>query len=115
MDITELPAADLSESIHRRDVSCRAVMDAYLDRIDRENPAVNAIVSRRDRDVLMAEAAGRDEEIAAGVSCGWMHGMPQAVKDLAPVKGLPMTMGSRLLEHFVPDFDCLRVSRMKAA
>ena len=62
MDITELSAADLSESIHRRDVSCREVMDAYLDRIDQQNPAVNAIVSRRDTVTsLMAEAARRDE------------------------------------------------------
>jgi amidase len=115
VDITDLTAADLSESVHRRDVSCREVMAAYLDRIDRENPAVNAIVSRRDRDDLMAEAFGRDDEIASGVSCGWMHGMPQAIKDLAPAKGIPMTMGSRLLEHFVPDFDCLMVTRMKDA
>ncbi len=115
MEITELSAADLSESIHRRDVSCREVMAAYLDRIDQENPAINAIVSRRDRDDLLGEAAQRDEEIAGGVSCGWMHGIPQAIKDLAPVKGLPMTMGSRLLEHFIPDFDCLMVSRMKDA
>jgi amidase len=115
VEITEFGAAELSECIHRRDVSCREVMAAYLDRIDQQNPAVNAIVSRRDRDALMAESAGRDDEIASGVSCGWMHGMPQAIKDLAPVKGIPMTMGSRLLEHFVPDFDCLMVTRMKDA
>jgi amidase len=113
--ITELSAADLSEAIHRREVSCREVMAAYLDRIDEQNPAVNAIVSRRDRDGLIAEAASRDDEITSGVSLGWMHGMPQAIKDLAPAKGIPMTMGSRLLEHFVPDFDCLMVSRMKDA
>ena len=115
MDITELSAADLSESIHRRDMSCREVMHAYLDRIDEQNPAVNAIVSLRDRDELLADAAERDDELAKGEPRGWMHGIPQAIKDLAPAKGLRMTMGSRLLEHFVPDFDCLMVSRMKAA
>ena len=115
MEITELAAAELSESIHRRDVSCREVMAAYLDRIDEQNPAVNAIVSLRDRDVLMAEAAMRDDELTDGVSHGWMHGMPHAVKDLAETKGLRTTMGSLLLEHFVPDFDCLMVARMKEA
>ncbi|MGZ4764641.1 MAG: amidase [Ilumatobacteraceae bacterium] len=115
MDITELSAADLSESIHRRDVSCREVMHAYLERIDEQNPAVNAIVSLRDGEALLAEAAVRDDELATGTSRGWMHGLPQAIKDLAPVKGIRMTMGSPLLEHFVPDFDCLMVTRMKTA
>jgi amidase len=115
MDITELPAADLSESIHRRDVSCREVMTAYLDRIDEQNPAVNAIVSLRDRDELMAEAGMRDDEMVDGVSQGWMHGLPQAIKDLAETKGIRTTKGSRLLEHFIPDSDCLMVARMKAA
>ncbi len=115
MDITGLSAAELSESIHQRDVSCREVMTAYLDRIAERNPAVNAIVSLRDRDELLAEARVCDDETASGVSRGWMHGMPQAIKDLSETKGLRTTMGSRLLETFVPDFDCLMVARMKAA
>ena len=90
-------------------------MNAYLDHIDERNPAVNAIVSRRDRDELLEEANDCDDEIANDLSRGWMHGMPQAIKDLAAAKGLPMTMGSRLLEHFVPDFDSVMVARVKAA
>ncbi len=115
MDITGLSAAQLSESIHAREVSCREVMAAFLDRIDERNPAVNAIVSLRDRDDLLAEAAARDDELVGGASRGWMHGMPQAIKDLSETKGLRTTMGSRLHEHFVPDFVCLMVARMKSA
>ncbi|HSB86613.1 MAG TPA: amidase [Ilumatobacteraceae bacterium] len=113
--ITSLGAADLSESIHRREVSCREVMNAYLDRIDARNPAVNAIVSVRDRDELIDEAANCDDELSRGASRGWMHGMPQAIKDVAFTKGVRTTMGSRLLAEFVPDFDCVMVERMKAA
>ena len=47
VDPTALGAAELSERIHAREVSCREVMDAFLDRIDERNPVVNAIVSRR--------------------------------------------------------------------
>ena len=114
VDITELSAAHLSESIQHREVSCREVMAAYLDRIDERNAAVNAIVSLRDRDELLAEAAARDEDIANGVAWGWMHGMPHAIKDLAAAKGIRMTMGSPLFENFVPDFDSLMVARLKA-
>ena len=115
VDLTELGAAELSERIHRLEVSCREVMAAFLDRIDARNPELNAIVSRRDRDVLMAEAATCDDELAADFSRGWMHGLPQAIKDLAETRGLRTTSGSPLLAEFVPDFDALVVSRMKGA
>ena len=115
MDLTELGAAALSERIHAREVSCSEVMAAFLDRIDLRNPTLNAIVSRRDSDALMAEAAVCDEELAHDLSRGWMHGMPQAIKDLAETRGLRTTSGSPLLADFVPDFDALMVSRMKGA
>ncbi|HQZ35459.1 MAG TPA: amidase family protein, partial [Ilumatobacteraceae bacterium] len=86
--ITDLSAASLSEAIHAREVSCHEVMDAYLDRIDEQNPAVNAIVSRRDRGELLAEADVCDLELDHDLSRGWMHGMPQAIKDLADTKGI---------------------------
>jgi amidase len=114
-DITALGAAELSEAIHRRDVSCTEVMAGYLDRIAETNSTVNAIVSLREHDELISEAAVCDDELAAGTSRGWMHGMPQAIKDLAATKGIRSTSGSPLLQHFVPEADCLMVQRMKAA
>jgi len=112
---TELGAAALSELIHARELSCREVMSAFLDRIDERNPALNAIVSRRDRDVLHAEAAECDEELAAGFSRGWLHGIPQAIKDLALTRGLRTTLGSPLFRDFVPVEDALMVARMRRA
>lgn len=96
-------------------MSCREVMTTYLAQINERNPAVNAIVSLRDSDQLLAEAATCDEELAHGLSRGWMHGMPQAIKDLAETKGLRTTHGSPLLADWIPPYDCLMVARMKAA
>lgn len=111
----DLSAAELSEAIHDRRLSCREVMAAHLDRIDERNPSLNAIITLRDRDELLAEAGTCDDELAAGLSRGWMHGLPIAVKDLAETKGIRTTSGSRLLAHHVPDHDCLMVQRMKRA
>ncbi len=115
MDVTDLDAAELSEAIHSHAVSCREVMDAYCDRIEERNPTVNAIVSLRDRDQLIAEAERCDAELAVGASRGWMHGFPHAVKDLAETAGLRTTMGSPLLADQVPAFDALHVARIRAA
>ena len=115
MNISDFDATELSAAIHERSVSCREVMDAYLDRIDERNGPLNAIVSLRARDELLNEAAVRDDELAAGTSRGWMHGFPHAVKDLAETKGLLTTKGSPLLMSFVPEYDALQVARIRAA
>ena len=105
----------LSEAIHSRAVSCTEVMGAYLDHIARINPRVNAIVALRERGELLAEAAACDAELARGESRGWMHGFPQAIKDLAPAKGLPLTHGSPIFADQVAPADAIFVARMRAA
>ena len=113
--ITDQSATQLSALIHAKAVSCREVMLAYLVRIQRVNPAVNAIVSLRDEAALLADADAKDAQLAGGESMGWMHGMPQAIKDLSNAAGIPNSMGSPLMRDFVPTEDNLMTSRMKAA
>jgi amidase len=115
MDITELSASALSRAIHAREVSCREVMQATLARVAEINPIHNALVSLREPDVLLREADARDGELARGASAGWMHGIPQAIKDMASTAGLRTTLGSPLLRDHVPAEDGLMVARMKAA
>jgi amidase len=113
--ITALDADALSAAIHRREVSCREVMEAYLARIDALNPRFNAIVNLAPTEALLAQADERDAELAAGRSRGWMHGMPQAIKDTGQALGFPTTLGSPLLAQALPTQDSTYVARMKAA
>ena len=89
-------------------------MTAFLDRIERLNPTVNAIVSLQDRGRSLAQARERDDELARGEHRGWMHGFPQAIKDLAPAAGFPLTKGSPLFGE-VPKTDAIFVERMRRA
>ena len=73
-NIVMMDAHELSQAIASKRVSSAEVMSAYLDHIERFNPKVNAIVSLRDRAVLLKEARDRDAELARGVRRGWMHG-----------------------------------------
>jgi amidase len=108
-------ALDLSRAIHQKQVSCQEVMQSTLERIARLNPLSNAIVSLQDPETLMAQARERDAQLARGESMGWMHGMPQAIKDLANVQGMRTTLGSPLMKDFVASEDGLMAQRMKAA
>ena len=114
-ELTELAAEQLMTGLSAGDFSCRELMQATLRRIESFNPRYNAIVSLRDGDALLKEADERDRELRAGTRRGWLHGIPQAIKDAAATAGLRTTMGSPLLRDHVPTTDNLMVHRMKDA
>jgi amidase len=90
-------------------------MSAYLDHIARVNPKVNAIVALQDRQDLLRQARERDDQISRGEYQGWLHGFPQAIKDLEPTKGIVSTQGSPIFKDFVPQADSIIVERMRRA
>jgi amidase len=108
--IVDWTAAELSDAIRTRRVSCVEVMTAYLDQIERLNPAVNALVALRPRADLLAAAAAADRVEPVG----WMHGFPFAVKDLADVAGLPTSAGF-FRDPPPATADALHVERIRAA
>ncbi len=114
-DLTDLDAHALSVEVHARRVSCRELMQAYLARIHRLNPVLNAIVNLALDEALLQQADERDAELARNVSRGWMHGLPQAIKDTAHALGFPSTAGSPLLKDVLPAQDSLAAARVKAA
>ncbi|SIS79383.1 amidase [Paracoccus saliphilus] len=110
-DPTRLDADALSHAMADRSLSAVEVMEAHLDRIETVNPQINAIVSLRPRDELLAEARQADQAPRKG----WLHGMPVAVKDLAAVKGIRTTWGSPIFRDHVPPADDVVVARMRDA
>lgn len=111
--IVEWSALELSNAIRTKRVSCVEVMTAYLTQIEAINPKVNAIVALRDKESLIKEAQEKDRLLATGNYQGWMHGMPQAIKDLTATKGLVTTRGSPLFKDFMPQDDAIIVDRVK--
>lgn len=114
-DLTSLSLTDLQQSLQTGSLSAEEVMTGYLDRIEGFNPQVNALVSLRSRDVLLAEARAKDAERAQGGALGALHGVPIAIKDLSEAKGILCTYGSPLFHDYVPDFDDIQVERIRAA
>jgi amidase len=114
-DIVLADALTLGAAIRGKKISCIEVMAAFLDHIDKVNPKINAIVSLRGRNDLLPEAEERDAQVACGEILGPLHGLPQAIKDLAAAKGLPTTMGSPLFRDAIAPADALFVERMRTA
>ena len=107
-------AIELAGMLRRREVSAREVIAAHIDRIERHDAVVNAVVTRTFERAT-AQAATADEELAHGRVTGLLHGLPVAHKDLAETAGVRTTFGSPLFADNVPARDALVVQRMAAA
>lgn len=110
-DPTELDAEQLSRAIAARKLSCVGIMEAFLDRIERINPDINAIVSLRPREELLEEARAADGMERRGP----LHGFPFAIKDLVETAGLRTTHGSPIFENHIPESDDLLAARIRQA
>ncbi len=112
--LTALPAVRLRELIGRGEISPVELLEACIERIERINPAVNAVTAtcfaRARHEAGRAEAAVR-----AGETLGPLHGLPLGVKDLESTAGLLTTRGSPLLRENVPAEDGVAVARLRAA
>ncbi|WP_306317905.1 MULTISPECIES: amidase [unclassified Streptomyces] len=109
-----LDAVELADRIRRRDLSAREVLAAHLDRVERVNPALNAIVTL-DAEGAREAARQADERAASGAELGPLHGLPIAFKDTHLTRGLRTTHGSPLFADHVPDEDELLVERVQNA
>ncbi|ARU03613.1 amidase [Comamonas serinivorans] len=112
-ELVGLDATDLSQAIHRRELSCLEVMQAHLAQIDALNPQVNALVARVDADHLLEQSRMLDDELQRGQSRGPLHGFPLAPKDLSAVKGLVTSRGSPLFAQNVTQEDAVFLARLR--
>src|SRR3712207_4970855 len=100
--------------LRAREISARELLEAHLDRIERHNPAVNAVVTL-DAEGARSAADAADAALAAGDPVGPLHGLPVAHKDTHATGGMRTTWGSPLHADTVPLRDELVVARLAAA
>ena len=107
-------ASRLAAAIAAKDLGSRELLDLYLDRVDRLNPGLNAVVTL-DADRARAAADAADAATARGESRGPLHGLPITIKDAIEVEGVRSTGGAVELTDHVPAQDAVAVGRLKAA
>jgi amidase len=111
MSVLNQSAIKLTDELRTGKLSAQDLMRATLDRINTVNGTLNAIVSMRDADSLMADARACDQ----GDVRGPLHGLPFAVKDTASAAGFVTSVGSPILADNMAVEDDIAVGRIRAA
>src|SRR4051794_7332449 len=115
MDFRRDTVADLATSVRTGRQRARDLVQHSLDRIDADNPPINAFVLV-DAEGALAAADEIDRRVADGDDPGPLAGIPLGVKDLEDVAGLPTSQGSAVFAGGAPAAaDSLLVSRLRAA
>ena len=113
-EIPFLSVAELGRLLKSREVSPVEATEAYLERIERVDSAINSYITVT-HDAARQEAREAEQAISAGHYLGPLHGVPVAVKDQMYTKGIRTTAGSTLMWNYVPDEDAEVVARLKQA
>src|SRR5881409_1243054 len=112
-DLADRSATELARLVRSREVSPVEVIEACLARVERYNPAVNAVVTLNPR--ALDDAGDLELRLVRGEEVGLLAGLPVGIKDVTPVAGLRTTYGSALYRDYVPAEDALIVRRLRDA
>jgi Asp-tRNA(Asn)/Glu-tRNA(Gln) amidotransferase A subunit family amidase len=113
-DLAFFSVADLAELIRGRKLSAVELTRLYLDRLKRFGPGLRCVVTLTE-DHALEQARRADQEIAAGLYRGPLHGIPWGAKDLLATRGIPTTWGAAPYKGQVFDKDATVVSRLEEA
>jgi aspartyl-tRNA(Asn)/glutamyl-tRNA(Gln) amidotransferase subunit A len=113
-DLTRLTAAETAARIASGEASAVEVAEAHLARIEAVDEKVHAFL-HVDREGALARARTVDAKRSRGERLGPLAGVPLALKDIFTTEGVPTTVGSKILEGWIPPYDATLTKRLKAA
>jgi amidase len=110
------PTVALAAAVRAKEISSRELLELFLDRIERLDKDVHAVVTL-DVERARTAAAAADDRLAAGGpdGLGPLHGLPVTIKDAIETEGIRSTGGAVELTDHVPTADAPAVARLKAA
>ena len=100
---------EIQKDIRSRQISIKEVVEYYLDKIEKLNPHLNAIVLQKDRELLVKEAIKKDNSKEFEKP---LNGLPIAIKDLTDVVGFKTTYGFSGSKNNQPKKNSLFVNRL---
>lgn len=109
-DLCYITAVEATQRFRDRSLSPVDLMNAVIGRCETVNPSVNAITNRFYEQAL-AQAADAEKRYASG-DARPLEGIPLAVKELHPIKGVRTSWGSKIFENVPADFTLPAVGRL---
>lgn len=110
MNITSLTITDILNGYKEKKFSVTEVVNAYLARIEKLNPKINAFITV-DQDNALKKAKNLDNREITNS----LHGVPMGLKDMFLTKGVKTTAASNLLKDYIPPYSASTVNRLEDA
>ena len=114
--LQETTIAQVHAAFRAKTLTCHALVQHYLNRIDaidKRGPAINALITVNPGALALADSL--DARFAKGGLTGPLHCIPMIVKDNFETKDLQTTAGSLALKGWIPRQDATMVARIRAA
>jgi aspartyl-tRNA(Asn)/glutamyl-tRNA(Gln) amidotransferase subunit A len=114
MEIASLTIDAARMAVQERRTTALALAEAHYDRIHKEDGQIGAFLTL-SRERALEQADRMDRMAADGKPLPPLAGVPVGIKDVMSTRGVRTTAGSRILEKYVPPYDCTAVARLEAA
>src|SRR4051795_4704270 len=114
MDLTSLTIDVARSAVQDRRTTALALAEAHYERIQKEDGQIGAFLTL-SRERALEQADKIDRMAAEGKQLPPLAGVPVGIKDVMSTRGVRTTAGSKILEKYIPPYDCTAVARMEAA
>ncbi len=106
--------ASVRSALEKKKISARELTAEFYARIEQRNPELNAFLALCPERAF-AQADRIDKGVASGRPLPPLAGIPLGIKDVLSTRGVRSTCGSRILENYVPPYDCTAIERLERA
>jgi aspartyl-tRNA(Asn)/glutamyl-tRNA(Gln) amidotransferase subunit A len=113
-ELCDLTAADLAGRLSAGEISAVELADSCLERIERVDEQLHAFLTPTP-EVARERAAELDAYLTTGAPHSPAAGLPVALKDVLTTNGIRTTCGSKILERYIPPYDCTPWARLSGA
>ncbi|MGE5321412.1 MAG: Asp-tRNA(Asn)/Glu-tRNA(Gln) amidotransferase subunit GatA [Actinomycetota bacterium] len=114
MDLSTLTVASTITAIAEKQFTATRLVEDFYSKIKAEDGDIHAYLTL-SQDRAFAQAKRIDDLAGRGDRLPSLAGLPVAIKDVMVTRGVRSTAGSKLLDNFIPPYDCTAVARLEAA
>jgi aspartyl-tRNA(Asn)/glutamyl-tRNA(Gln) amidotransferase subunit A len=114
MDLNSLTIESARTAIAEKIVTASGLVEQFYSKIKADDPEIHAYLALAE-DRAFTQAKHIDGLVSKDAPLPPLAGVPVGIKDVMVTKGVRTTAGSKILENFIPPYDCTAVAKLEAA